>query len=329
MEVDTGAAFSVISESTWKHIFASEKLHHSDLKLKTYTDEPMEVVGTLNVKVHYGEQKEKLKLVVVTGNGPNLLGRNWLKYIRLDWNNIFAIRSAKLQPLHDLLQRHKILFTTELGKIQPYTASLHVRPDVTPRFFKPRPIPFAIKSAISRELKDLEQQGIVSPVTHSQWAAPIVAVPKRDGRFRICGDYKVTINQALSVEEYPLPTPEEMFTTLSGGKVFSKLDLSQAYLQLPIDDASKPYLVINTHQGLYMYNRLPFGVASAPAIFQKTMDSVLQGIQGVLCYIDDILISSKDEESHLNTLAQIFTQLEKHGFRLKMEKCEFLLPRIE
>ena len=124
----------------------------------------------------------------------------------------------------------------------------------------------------------------------------------------------MTVNQALSVEEYPLPTPEELFSTLSGGKVFSKLDLSQAYLQLPVDDASKCYLTINTHKGLYVYNRLPFGVASAPAIFQKLMDSVLQGIHGVTCYIDDILVSSPDDESHLSTLGEVFAHLEKHGF---------------
>ena len=133
----------------------------------------------------------------------------------------------------------------------------------------------------------------------------------------------------MSVEEYPLPTPEELFSTLSSGKIFSKLDLSQAYLQLPIEDNSKPYLTINTHQGLYAYNRLPFGISSAPAIFQKLMDTVLQGIPGVCCYIDDILVSTSDEDSHLHILEQVFTRLTTHGFRLKLEKCEFLLKSIE
>ena len=175
----------------------------------------------------------------------------------------------------------------------------------------------------------MEKQGILEPVTHSNWAAPIVAVPKKDGSFRICGDYKVTVNQVLDVEQYPLPKPEDLFATLAGGKLFSKLDLSQAYLQLPLDEASKPYVAINTHKGLYTCTRLPFGVASAPAIFQKLMDTVLQGIPGVVCYIDDILISGADEETHLRTLGQVFARLEKHGFKLKQEKCEFLLRSIE
>ena len=329
MEVDTGAAFSVISEATRQAVFSNQTLHPSELVLKTYTDECMKVKGTLNMRVKYGNQKQKLVLVVVDGNGPSLLGRNWLKYLRLDWNNIFAVRTAQMKPLHSLLQRHQYLFSKELGEIHPFTASLHVKADATPRFFKPRPVPFAIKDAISQELNCLEKQGTISPVTHSQWATPIVPVPKKDGKFRLCGDYKVTVNQVLMVEEYPLPTPDELFTTLAGGKVFSKLDLSQAYLQLPVDKESKQYLTINTHQGLYEYNRLPFGVASAPAIFQKLMDTVLQGVSEVICYIDDILVSSADEDSHLRALEEVCNRLEKHGFRLKLEKCEFLLKSIE
>ena len=130
----------------------------------------------------------------------------------------------------------------------------------------------------------------------------------------------MTVNQVLDVEQYPLPKPEDLFATLAGGKLFSKLDLSQAYLQLLLDEASKPYVAINTHKGLYTCTHIPFGVASAPAIFQKLMDTVLQGIPGVVCYIDDILISGADEEAHLRTLGQVFAHLEKHGFKLKQEK---------
>lgn len=154
-----------------------------------------------------------------------------------------------MKPLHTLLQSHQPLFSKELGEIQPFTTSLHIKPDATPRFFKPRPVPFAMKDAISQELKCLEQQRTISPVTHSEWATPTVPVPKKDGKFRICGDYKVMVNRSRR------------------GKIFSKLDLSQVYLQMPVQEESKPYLTINTHQGLYAYNRLPFGVASAPAIF--------------------------------------------------------------
>ena len=101
---------------------------------------------------------------------------------------------------------------------------------------------------------------VISPVQFSKWAAPIVPVVKQNGSIRICGDFKVTINQASQVDTYPLPKIEDLFTKLSGGKYFSKLDLSQAYLQLPLEDSSKEFVTINTHKGLFRYNRLPFGV---------------------------------------------------------------------
>lgn len=100
-------------------------------------------------------------------------------------------------------------------------------------------------------------------------------VPKKNGRFRICGDYKVSVNPALDVEQYPLPKPQELFATLAGGKLFTKLDISQAYMQLPLEEESQKYLTINTHKGLYQYTRMPFGVASASALFQRTMDTML------------------------------------------------------
>ena len=201
--------------------------------------------------------------MVVAGNGPSLFGQNWLKYIQLDWKQIASVR-VNSHGLQALLQKHDDLFKDELGTVKPHKATLHVKADATPRFFKPRPVPFAIKEAIGKQLDSLEKQGIIKKVCSSEWAAPIVPVPKKDGRFRLCGDYKVTINQAISVDQYPLPKPEDLF---ANGSRFTKLDLSQAYLQLKLDDASMQYVTVNTHQGLYQYTRLPFGVASAPAIY--------------------------------------------------------------
>ena len=102
------------------------------------------------------------------------------------------------------------------------------------------------------------------------------------------------------------PKPEDLFTALSGGKQFTKLDLQHAYQQLRLEDSAKDLVTINTHKGLYQYNRLPFGVASAPAIFQRTMDIILQGLSGVICYIDDILITGSSDKEHLANLEEVF-----------------------
>ena len=331
MEVDTGAAVSIIAEKTLKSLLPRATLKPTDVSLTTYTHERMTVLGELLVVVKYNQQVETLPLIVVAGEGPSLLGRNWLRRIRLDWKRIGTIscQTKTQQSLQCLLEQHSGLFKEELGTIHKFPARLQVRDLARPKFFKPRPVPFAIKGAIDLELDQLESSGILKKVSHSEWAAPIVVVPKKDGHLRICGDYKITVNQALDVEQYPLPKPEDLFASLSGGKKFTKLDLSQAYQQLILEEESQKYVTINTHKGLYQYTRLPYGVASAPAIFQRVMDSILQGIPHVICYIDDILVTGSDDEDHLSNLSQVLQRLHQHGVRMKKAKCEFLKSSVE
>ena len=126
-----------------------------------------------------------------------------------------------------------------------------------------------------------------------------------------CGNFKQTVNPVATLDQYPIPKIKDLFSTLSGGKSFTKLDLSQAYLQVPLDEKSKKLLVINTHKGLFRYTRLPFGVASAPGIFQLLMENVLQGIPKVVVYINDILVTGATDEEHIQTLLQVFERLER------------------
>lgn len=103
---------------------------------------------------------------------------------------------------------------------------------------------------------------------------------------------------------------------MHGGKSFTKLDMSQMYQQILLVDSSRELLIINTHHGLFRYNHLPFGVSSAPGIFQRTMESILQDIPHVMVYLDDILITGSSEEEHLHTLDKVLTKLEAAGLWL-------------
>ena len=179
------------------------------------------------------------------------------------------------------------------------------------------------------ELDRLTQERVIEPIQFSDWAAPIVPVLKSDGEsIRICGDFKVTINQVSKLDQYPIPKIEDLFTKLAGGKTFTKLDMSQAYQQLVLDKESRKYVVINTHRGLFRYNRLPFGVSSAPGIFQRTMENLLQGIPGVVVYIDDVLVTGKSEEEHLAALEETLRRLKEAGLRLKKSKCVFMASSV-
>ena len=133
----------------------------------------------------------------------------------------------------------------------------------------------------------------------------------------------------MDIDQYPLPRPDDIFASLSGGSKFTVLDLLQAYNQLQLDDRSKKLVTINTHHGLYSYNRLPFGVASAPAVFQRTMEQILQGIDGVACYIDNFVITGKTDQEHLDRLEEVLKRLSKHGVRAKKAKSRFFLDSVE
>ena len=154
-------------------------------------------------------------------------------------------------------------------------------------------------------------------------------VIKKDSSVRICGDYCLTVNCAAKPNTYPLPRVDDIFASLSGDKTFSKLDLANAYQQIPLESQSKQLVTINTHKGLYCYNRLPFGISAAPSIFQRIMENVLQGIPNTCIYLDDILVTGETQESHLANLEAVLSKLQSAGLRLKHSKCTFMMSSVE
>ena len=275
---------------------------------------------------HQGERHRLELLVADVTDQPPIIGRDWLSKIKIDWKGVFHIKSRTLQQV---LDKHEAVFEKGLGTMKKFNAKLHLKSGATPKFVKARPVPFALRPKVEASLEKLEQEGVLEKVTHCEWGSPIVVVPKKTGGVRICGDYKVTLNQVLDVDQHPLPKPSDLFATLAGGKVFSKLDLTQAYHQMEVDEKFQHLLTITTHKGLCRYHRLPFGISSTPALFQRTMEQILQGIPGAVAFMDDIELTGATAEEHLDRLDQVLQRLEEHGLRLQKSKCEFLKDRVE
>jgi len=189
-------------------------------------------------------------------------------------------------------------------------------------------VPFAIRRKVEEELTSLLQENVITQVEHSEWATPVVPVIKPTGAIRLCGDFKVTLNPHLISDTYPMPSIDDLQEKMSGGTVFSKLDLSRAFSQIKICESSRKYVTITTHLGLFQYNRLPYGISTAPAIHQRAMDRILRDIPNVLCYQDDIFITGKDHQDHQHTLEIVLQRLQDHGLRLNREKCSFLQSSI-
>ena len=195
MEIDTGAALSIISSQSYKSLFPKATLQKPTIKLRTYMAKEMPALGQLTVDVKYCEYEGALTLYVVEGKGPCPLGRDWLQYIRLYWANIRAAYLNKGQNrVKILIQKYPEVFQEGFGTMKSFKAYLHLKEGVTPKFCRPRKVPFAIKEPVGKELDHSEEAGIIIKENYSDWATPIVPVPKQDGSIRVCGDFKVTIN---------------------------------------------------------------------------------------------------------------------------------------
>ena len=271
LEIDTGATKTVLNEETYNTLRDKVELKSSKAILSTYTGEKIPVSGEVLIPVKYQNHQHNLPALVVMSPGPNLLGRDWLQVIKLNWNSIFSIQEGNPQlQMQKILDTHKDIIGEGLGTLKGTEAKIYVDPNAPPKFMKVRPVPYALKAKVEKELDRLQSEGIISPVEFTEWVAPVVPVVKQDGSVRICGDYKCTVNQVAKLDNYPIPKTEDLLgtCTLGGGNKFTKLDMSQAYQQLLLDEESKKFTTINTQKGLYQCNRLPFGVSSAPEILR-------------------------------------------------------------
>ncbi|KAK6761439.1 hypothetical protein RB195_022488 [Necator americanus] len=151
---------------------------------------------------------------------------------------------------------------------------------------------------------------------------------KKNGSIRLCADHSTGLNDALEQNQHLLPIPEDTFTKLNGGRYFSQLDLAEAYLQLEVDDVSKQLFTINTHRGLYRFNRLPFGVKPAPGIFQQCMDTLIAGLDGTAAYLNDMFVTGRTIGEHNARLEAVFKRIQDYGFRVPLDKYAFLQTEI-
>ena len=171
----------------------------------------------------------------------------------------------------------------------------------------------------------MKDNSVVEEVT--EWVSPIVPVLKPSGDVRICVDLK-KLNQSVERERYVIPTVDEIVHQLRGSSVFSKLDAASGFWQIPLDPETAKLTTFITPFGRYFMKRLPFGISSAPEIFQRTMTELLRGIDGVICYFDDILCHTSTMEEHELLLGRVFKRLKEFGLQLNPEKCEYRKSKI-
>ena len=174
----------------------------------------------------------------------------------------------------------------------------------------------------------MEKAGVISKVSEpTPWCAGMVVVPKKSGTVRICVDLK-PLNQSVLREVHPLPKVDETLAQLAGAKIFTNLDANSGFWQIPLSQPSRLLTTFITPMGRYCFNKLPFGISSAPEHLQRRMSELLLGLQGVQCQMDDILVFGRDQAEHNARLEAVLRRIEEAGVTLNPEKCEFSKDKL-
>ncbi|XP_062698523.1 uncharacterized protein K02A2.6-like [Aedes albopictus] len=322
MEIDTGSAVTVISEFLYKKFFSYVPISMCHKKLVVVNGVKLDVVGQIIAEIMLnGKQSTGSLVVLKTCNEFRpLLGRDWMTTFYPNWKNGF------LEP--EIKNVQKLAIDKEHEEAIRYEADLVFTSD-QPIFRKPYQVPYKIKDKFLNHLDSLEKQGIITPIKASEWAAPVIAIIKKDNDLRMVIDCKVSLNKVLLPNTYPLPLAQDIFASLAGSKVFCSLDLTGAYTQLKLSKRSRKYVVINTEKGLYTYNRLPQGASSSAAVFQQVMDQVLKGLENVSVYLDDVLIAAKTFRECLDKVVQVLERLAAANISVNFKKCKFFVDSLQ
>ena len=227
----------------------------------------------------------------------------------LDYADVFADDAG------DLGKTDKLHHTINTGCTLPVRQAAHR-------------LPAAQRVEVRKLLKEMEEKRIIRP-SKSPWASPVVLVKKKDGSTRFCVDYR-KLNSVMHKDAYPLPRNDDTLQSLSGSRWFSTIDLLSGYWQVDIAEDDKEKTAFITHDGLFEFNVMPFGLCNAPATFQRLMNVTLSGMLWSEClvYLDDIIIFGRTFEEHLSHLASVLERLREVNLKTKLSKCNFLKQRV-
>ena len=227
------------------------------------------------------------------------------------------------EAIKQLIRAFPTVFTSKTGHTTKLRHQINLQPGSKPCNSAPYRYAPARRQTIEENLKDMTDQGIITP-SKSPWASPVVLAPKKDGSLRFCIDYR-KLNAMTVRDAYPIPRIDDTLDSLQEAKFVSTLDLRSGYWQVEMDKESQEKTAFVTHKGLFEFNVMPYGLTNAPATFQRLMDIVLAGLKWQCClvYIDDVVIYSPTFEQHLVDLENVFQALKDANLTLKTSKCHF------
>lgn len=242
-----------------------------------------------------------------------------------------ALSQDRQERLQKLLHTYQACFATS-SKIRHTTLTKHrIITDESARPIHQSPYRVSMKEreAIRKQIKEMLHDDVIEP-SQSPWASPVVLVKKRDNTLRLCVDYR-RLNKVTRKDVYPLPRIDDALDRLCNARYFSSMDLKSGYWQLEVDERDREKIAFITPDGLYQFKVMPFGLCTAPATFQRVMDTVLAGLKWQTClvYLDDVIVFASTFKEHLSRLEVVLRAIKSSGLTLKSEKCRFAYEQLK
>ena len=283
----------------------------------------LDVCGQFSTSLSYEEHTSTQTVFVVRGLKSNLLGLPAITSLQL----VRMVRTTVADE-SDIREKYQKVFQG-LGTLgEEYT--IQVKDGAVPHaLFTPRNVPIPLREKVKEELGRMVTMGVISKVSDpTSWCAGMVVVPKSSGAVRICVDLK-PLNQSVLRQTHPIPKVDDTLAQLAGATIYSKLDANSGFWQIPLAEQSRKLTTFLTPFGRYCFNKLPFGISSAPELFQQRMSKLLEGLSGMVCLMDDILIFGSNTAEHDSRLEAALKRIEAAGVTLNPNKCEFRTTTVK
>ena len=319
-KVDTGAEVTVISKDVSKAL-GLDALQPPTKNLYGPDQSPFEVVGETTVRLAYTDKQCIQAIFVLQKVKHNLLGLPAIRAL-----HVLSHVEHVSQPITGqtpIPDQFPSLFTG-LGTFKGDNYVIQLKPDAKPfALHTPHNVPIPLRTKVQAELSCMQSLGVISPVEEpTEWCAGMVVVPKPSSALRICVDYR-QLNESVLREVHPLPKVDVTLAQLAGATIFSKLDANCGFWQIPLSEESHNLTTFITPFGRYAFNKLPFGISSAPDHFQRRINQILAGQEGALCHMDDVLIFGHTQQEHDSRVNAVLTKIQAAGLTLNTDKCEF------
>lgn len=327
-KLDTGAEVNVMSSVTFNSLPNKPILTTTNVSLKAYGNQRLRTLGKIRTEIATKQSSTVAEFFVVEGNSSTILGLPTCQALNLVKRVDEAKQSPKpIESSKDLLKTFSDVFQG-LGAL-PGEHHIVIDDTVRPVVHAPRRVPVSLEAKLKHTLADMETKGVIRKVDEpTDWVSSLLVVEKRDGTLRLCLDPR-DLNRAIKREHYRIPTCEDILAKLNGKKIFTIIDMRQGFWQIKLDEESSRLCTFNTPFGRYCMRRLPFGISSAPEVFQKRSNEIFGDIEGVHVVFDDLIIAAVDGQEHDYILKKVLQRARETGVKFNESKVQLKVSEVK